>query len=227
MNTYQVRRASASLGLFNERELRALMQKGKLLPTDEVDEGAGNWNSLGVFMAALPQPAASGASASSRTPSVAQPAPMAGRHFYLHAGGSRIGPLELSKITGMARAGLIDASAMLEDITQPGHLVPLGDHAPMPAPVATVTSPALVASSNSPAAAVSSSPPPVPVAPAKSKVSYLGLWWKTTLWIYGIGAVLGYLAGNLNGFIGALVLGVLLAPIKGAFWAWIIWLFKR
>jgi len=227
MNTFQVRRASASLGLFNERELRALVQKGKLLPTDEIDEGSGNWNSLGTFMAALPQAAVSVASASVRTSSSAQPAPTAGRHFYLHANGSRIGPLELSKITGMSQAGLIDATARLEDVTQPGNLVPAGDHVPLPTPAATVTSPTPVASSNSPAAATSFTPPPVPVAPIKSKVSYLELWWKTTLWIYGIGAVLGYLAGNLNGFIGALVLGVLLAPIKGAFWAWIIWLFKR
>jgi hypothetical protein len=226
MNTYQVRRASASLGLFSERELRALVQKGKLLPTDEIDEGAGNWNSLGTFMAGLPQ-ASSVASASVRTSSSAQPAPTAGRHFYLHAGGSRIGPLELSKITGMAQAGLIDATARLEDVTQPGNLVPAGDHVPLPTPAATVTSPAPVASSNSSAAVAMSSPSPVPVASAKSKVSYLELWWKTTLWIYGIGAVFGYLAGNLNGFIGALVLGLLLAPIKGAFWGWIIWLFKR
>jgi hypothetical protein len=227
MKTYQVRRASASLGLFNERELRALMQKGKLLPTDEIDEGTGNWNSLGTFMAALPQAAASVASASARTSSAAQSPPMAGRHFYLHADGSRIGPLELSKITGMAQARLIDASARLEDVTQLGNLVPVGDHVPLPTPAVTATSPAPVASSNSPIAATSSTPPPVPVAAIKSKVSYLELWWKTTLWIYGIGAVFGYLAGNLDGFIVALVLGVLLAPIKGAFWAWIIWLFKR
>lgn len=152
---------------------------------------------------------------------------MAGRHFYLHADGSRIGPLELSKITGMAQARLIDASARLEDVTQLGNLVPVGDHVPLPTPAVTATSPAPVASSNSPIAATSSTPPPVPVAAIKSKVSYLELWWKTTLWIYGIGAVFGYLAGNLDGFIVALVLGVLLAPIKGAFWAWIIWLFKR
>ena len=203
------------------------MQKGKLLPTDEIDEGTGNWNSLGTFMAALPQAAASVASASARTSSAAQSPPMAGRHFYLHADGSRIGPLELSKITGMAQARLIDASARLEDVTQLGNLVPVGDHVPLPTPAVTATSPAPVASSNSPIAATSSTPPPVPVAAIKSKVSYLELWWKTTLWIYGIGAVFGYLAGNLDGFIVALVLGVLLAPIKGAFWAWIIWLFKR
>jgi|GEM_PF-1173222 len=222
MKTYQVRRASASLGLFNEREIRALVNKGKLLPADELDQGAGQWVALGTFLASLPPVAAS----ASARPAASAPA-AAGRHFYLHANGSRIGPLELSKITGMSQAGLIDATARLEDVTQPGNLVPAGDHVPLPTPAATVTSPTPVASSNSPAAATSFTPPPVPVAPIKSKVSYLELWWKTTLWIYGIGAVLGYLAGNLNGFIGALVLGVLLAPIKGAFWAWIIWLFKR
>jgi hypothetical protein len=222
MKTYQVRRASASLGLFNEREIRALVNKGKLLPADELDQGAGQWVALGTFLASLPPVAAS----ASARPAASAPA-AAGRHFYLHAHGSRVGPLELSKLEGMAQAGLLDASAMLEDVTQPGHLVPIGDHVALPTPAATVMSPAPGASLSSTAAAASFSPPPVAAAPAKTKVSYLGLWWKTTLWIYGIGAVLGYLAGNLNGFIGALVLGVLLAPIKGAFWAWIIWLFKR
>lgn len=222
MKTYQVRRASASLGLFNERELRALIHKGKLLPADELDQGAGQWVALGTFLASLPPDAAS----ASARPVASAPA-AAGRHFYLHAHGSRVGPLELSKLEGMARAGLIDASAMLEDVTQLGNLVPVGDHVPLPTPAATNTNPAPVVSSNSPASIASSTPPPVPVAPIKSKVSYLELWWKTTLWIYGIGALLGYLAGNLDGLIGALVLGVLLAPIKGAFWAWIIWLFKR
>jgi hypothetical protein len=84
------------------------------------------------------------------------------------------------------------------------------------APVVTLNSSASATKSTSP-----------PAKPAKSKVSYLNLWWKTSLWIYGIGAVFGYLAGNLSGFIAALLLGLLLAPIKGAFWAWIIWLFKR
>jgi len=225
MKTYQVRRASISLGLFNERELRALLQKGKLLPDDEIDQGAGQWGAVGAFVAALPSASPSGASAAQRQGSAPSVTP--GRHFYLHAGGNRVGPLELSKLEGMVQAGLLDASAMLEDVTQPGHLVPVGDHVPLPTQAATVMSPAPGATLSSTAAAASFSPPPAPVAPAKSKVSYLGLWWKTTLWIYGIGAVLGYLAGNLNGFIGALVLGVLLAPIKGAFWAWIIWLFKR
>lgn len=88
-------------------------------------------------------------------------------------------------------------------------------------------------------------PPPLPskkataatsvpaAAPSKSsagtkpKVSYLKLWLKTTLWIYGIGCLLGFLSAGSYGLGMCLVLGLLLAPIKGAFWAWIIWLFKK
>lgn len=222
MKTHQVRRATASLGLFNERELRALVQKGKLFPTDEVDDGAGKWIDLGAFMAALP---VSGASAPQAAEQQASIAPVPGRHFYLHAGGNRIGPLELSKISGMAQAGLVDAKAMLEDVSLPGQLDPIGNHVQLTPQAAKVAAPAPVVTLNSSASVTKSTPPPAK--PAKSKVSYLNLWWKTSLWIYGIGAVFGYLSGNFSGFIAALLLGLLLAPIKGAFWAWIIWLFKR
>lgn len=222
MKTHQVRRATASLGLFNERELRALVQKGKLLPTDEVDDGAGKWIDLGAFMAALP---ALGASAPQSAEQLASVAPVSGRHFYLHTGGNRIGPLEHSKISGMAQAGLVDAKAMLEDVSLPGQLDPIANHVQLSPHAAKVVAPAPVVTLNSSASVTKSTP--TPATPAKSKVSYLNLWWKTSLWIYGIGAVFGYLAGNLSGFIAALLLGLLLAPIKGAFWAWIIWLFKR
>jgi len=222
MKTHQVRRATASLGLFNERELRALVQKGKLFPTDEVDDGTGKWIDLGAFMAALP---VSGASAPQAAEQQASIAPVPGRHFYLHAGGNRIGPLELSKISGMAQAGLVDAKAMLEDVSLPGQLDPIGNHVQLTPQAAKVAAPAPVVTLNSSASVTKSTPPPA--TPAKSKVSYLNLWWKTSLWIYGIGAVFGYLSGNFSGFIAALILGLLLAPIKGAFWAWIIWLFKR
>lgn len=222
MKTHQVRRAKASLGLFNERELRALVQKGKLLPTDEVDDGAGKWIDLGAYMAALP---ASGASAPQAAEQQASIAPVPVRHFYLHAGGKRIGPLEHSKISGMAQAGLVDATAMLEDVSLPGHLDPIDKHVQLTPQAAKVAAPASVVTLNRSASVTKSTP--TPATPAKSKVSYLNLWWKTSLWIYGIGAVFGYLAGNLSVFIAALLLGLLLAPIKGAFWAWIIWLFKR
>lgn len=61
----------------------------------------------------------------------------------------------------------------------------------------------------------------------KPKVSYLKLWLKTTLWIYGIGVLFGFLAAGAYGFGWCLGAGLILAPIKGAFWAWIIWLFKK
>ena len=227
MKTYQVRRTSVSLGLFNERELRALLQKGKLQSSDEIDDGAGKWRSLGDFMASLPATAASVSSSGSRPSPTSQSAASPGLHFYLHSGGSRVGPLELSKINGMARAGMIDTSAMLEDVSTPGSLVPVASHVALAAPAAA---PAAVTPAVVPAPAYTQStvsPTPVTIAPAKQKVTYLELWWKTTLWIYGIGALFGYLSGNLNGLIGAMVIGVLFAPVKGAFWAWIIWLFKR
>ena len=227
MKAYQVRRTSVSLGLFNERELRALLQKGKLQASDEVDEGAGKWRPLGDFMASLPAPASSGSSSGSRPSPTSQSAASPGLHFYLHSGGSRVGPLELSKINGMARAGMIDASAMLEDVSAPGSLVPVASHVALAAPTAApavVTPPVATAPAYTPS---TTSPAPVTIAPAKQKATYLELWWKTTLWIYGIGALFGYLSGNLNGLIGAMVIGVVFAPVKGAFWAWIIWLFKR
>jgi len=226
MKNYQVRRAAISLGLFNERELRALMQRGKLLATDEIDEGSGKWGQLGAFIATLPAPMA----ATAQTP--ARPVPgsaVPGRNFYLHAGGQRIGPLERSKIVGMAQSGLIDLSAMLEDVALPGQLDPIADHVTLPtltpscapAPAVPGTVPSI---SPSP---VLATPPPIPPKPVTKKVSYLDLWVKATLWIYGLGALFGYLAGNMDGFLTALVLGILLAPLKGAFWAWIIWLFKK
>jgi hypothetical protein len=39
--------------------------------------------------------------------------------------------------------------------------------------------------------------------------------------------VIGFLGGNVDGMIGGLVVGLLVAPIKGAFWGWIIWLIKK
>jgi hypothetical protein len=226
MKTYQVRRAAVSLGLFNERELRALLQKGKLLATDEIDEGSGKWGQLGAFMATLPAPMPTPAQAPARPVPVSA---VPGRNFYLHAGGQRIGPLERSKIVGMAQSGLVDPSAMLEDVALPGRLDPIADHVTLPtltpsyatASAATGTVPSVAPS---PVVAV---PPPIPPKPVAKNVSYLDLWVKATLWIYGLGALFGYLAGNMDGFLAALVVGILLAPLKGAFWAWIIWLFKK
>jgi hypothetical protein len=154
---------------------------------------------------------------------------MPGLNFYLHKGGQRIGPLERAKIEGMVRAGLVDSSAMLEDIYIPGQLDPIGNHFKLslarpsiaPAPVVHHTPPSTLPS------AVSGTPHLVASNPAAKKVSFVDLWVKTTIWIYALGALFGFLAGNLNGFVVALIIGILLAPIKGAFWAWIIWLFKR
>jgi hypothetical protein len=234
MKTYQVRRAQVSLGLFNDREIRSLLQKGKLLPNDEIDQGAGRWVTLASFVSA-PAPAAASYSPDSQPPSSVSNA-MSGRHFYLHAGGNRVGPLELSKLEGMAKAGFIDASAKLEDIATPGQVVPAGNHLslsssvpvaiPAPSSQPVLSHPTSSSTPSSGASSVVSSQ--TATAPtAKPKASYLNLWLKATLWIYGIGAVLGFLTGNLNGFIGALLVGLLVAPIKGAFWGWIIWLFKK
>jgi hypothetical protein len=40
-------------------------------------------------------------------------------------------------------------------------------------------------------------------------------------------AVLGFLSNNVGGLAVALGAGLLLAPVKGAFWAWIIWLIRK
>lgn len=215
--TYTVRRAVTQLGSFSVREISALFAKGKLQATDEVGLAGGGWQSVEIFLKSIPQQQAPAA------PSPATPGRQSG--YYVTFKGQRHGPLELSKIKAMVEANLLDSSAQLENAASPGQLVGIGSVIPIvPPPLppqagVTAASPRSAVASPVTAPAVSS--------PVKPKVSYLNLWWKATLWIYLIMAVLGFLTNNLNGLAIALGAGLLLAPLKGAFWAWIIWLIRK
>jgi hypothetical protein len=136
---------------------------------------------------------------------------------------------ELSKIVGLAKSGVINASAMLEDLAAPGVLIPLARHVSLPA---AQSAPAPVVSPVSLSSAPSYSQPVVTSLTAatvstKPKVTFLECWLKASLWIYAAIVIFGFLGGNVDGLIGGLIIGVLVAPIKGAFWGWIIWLIKR
>lgn len=215
--TYTVRRAGVQLGSFSVREISALFAKGKLQATDEVGLVGGVWQTIEIFLKSIPQQQAPVAA------SPAMPARQSG--YFVTFKGQRHGPLELSKIKAMVEANLLDSSAQLENAASPGQLLNISSVIPIvPPPLPTqagvsAASPQVAVANPATAPAVSS--------PVKPKVSYLNLWWKTTLWIYLIMAVLGFLTNNLAGLAIALGAGLLLAPLKGAFWAWIIWLIRK
>lgn len=215
--TYAVRRAGNQLGVFSSKEISALFAKGKLLSNDEVGLSTGSWQLVDAFLRSIPA-----TSAGPVSPGLVSSPRQSG--FYVSFKGQRHGPLELSKIKAMVEANLLDSSATLESVTKPGHVVSIDSVVPVvppPLPAAPVVA------LNGPTVS------PVPLSatsaaqPAKPKVSYLNLWWKATLWIYVIMAVLGFLSNNLAGLAVALGAGLLLAPVKGAFWAWIIWLIRK
>lgn len=215
--TYAVRRAGNQLGVFSSKEISALFAKGKLLSSDEVGLSTGGWQPVDAFLRSIPAASAGPFS----------PGPLSSPRqsdFYVSFKGQRYGPLELSKIKAMVEANLLDSSATLESMTTPGHVVSIDSFVPMvppPLPAAPVVALNSTKASSIPLSATSAAQP------AKPKVSYLNLWWKTTLWIYAIMAVLGFLSNNLAGLAVALGAGLLLAPVKGAFWAWIIWLIRK
>jgi hypothetical protein len=216
--TYAVKRGGGELGAFSIKELAALFAKGKLLATDEVCHGPGNWQFLEVFLKNTPVPAPSPVVAS-LPPIQRQPG------YYVTYKGQRHGPLELSKIKAMIDANLLDSSATLESVLTPGKVVRIDtviSIVPPPLPA-----PSTASAANNQATFVSPVPSLTAAQPAKPKVSYMSLWLKSTLWIYLIMAVVGFLANNLAGLAVALGAGLILAPIKGAFWAWIIWLIKK
>lgn len=216
--TYAVRRAGNQLGVFSSREISALFAKGKLLSSDEVGLSTGGWQPVDAFLRSIPAASAGPFS----------PGPLSSPRqsdFYVSFKGQRYGPLELSKIKAMVEANLLDSSATLESVAMPGQVVSIDSVVPVVPP--PLPSAAPVVATNSPKVS------PVPLLatsagqPTKPKVSYLSLWWKTTLWIYAIMAVLGFLSNNVSGLAVALGAGLLLAPVKGAFWAWIIWLVRK
>jgi len=231
MINYQIRRVGAVLGLFNPGEINRLYASGKLRGTDELERSPGDWVSLSIFLATMPAPVAS---STAHTSSGAISGAATVSSFYVHSKGVRNGPLELSKISALVSTGLLDASAMLEDLASPGAMQPITHYVSMPAAPtapkdysnsqATSYQPASytpVASSASAPSSASSQ------AGAKPKVTYLECWWDATVWIYAVVVIFGYLGGNVDGLKGGLLVGLLVAPIKGAFWGWIIWLIRK
>lgn len=215
--TYAVKRAGNQLGVFSSNEISALFAKGKMLASDEVWISVGGWQLVDVFLRSVPA-----ASAAPVAPTPVSSPRQSG--FYVLFKGQRHGPLELSKIKAMVEANLLDSSATLESVAMPGQVVSIDSVVPVVPPPLPAAAPVVV--QNSPASHV----PLLATSAgtrAKPKVSYLSLWWKATLWIYSIMAVLGFLSNNLPGLAVALGAGLLLAPVKGAFWAWIIWLIRK
>ncbi len=217
-NPSPVRRAGNQLGVFSSKEISGLFSRGKLQADDEVCLPDGSWIPLGAYLKSAPATSPAGNAAA---PTVAPR--QAG--YYVFFKGQRHGPLELSKIKAMVMANLLDSSATLESTATPGQVVSIDSvvhSVPPPLPIA--------APAGFPAGKVAAArniPPGPATIPVKAKVSYLSLWWKTTLWLYAIMAVLGYLSYNLPGLAYALGAGLILAPLKGAFWAWIIWLVRK
>lgn len=225
MTNYQIRRGGATLGLFNPGEISRLLASGKLRLTDELEQAPGSWVALAAYSQSI---GAQPASPIGVTPQFSPPSAST-QNFYVHFNGVRTGPLELSKIVGLAKSGVINASAMLEDIATPGVLIPLTRHVSLPAAQsapATVVSPVSVSSAPSYSQTVVTSSAAT-AAPTKSKVTFLECWLKASLWIYAAIVIIGFLGGNVDGLIGGLIIGILVAPIKGAFWGLIIWLIKR
>jgi len=213
-----VRRAGSQLGVFSSKEISGLLSQGRLRMDDEVCLPDGRWVPLGAYLKSAP------ATLSAGTFAVPVAAPRQ-TGFYVSFKGQRHGPLELSKIKAMVTANLLDSSATLESAAAPGHVISIDSVAHAVPPPLPIVAPSGFQAGQ--VAAVRNITPGTAALPVKPKLSYLNLWWKTTLWIYVIMAVLGYLSYNLPGLAVALGAGLILAPLKGAFWAWIIWLIRK
>ena len=59
------------------------------------------------------------------------------------------------------------------------------------------------------------------------KVTYWACWWKATWILFLIGCVLGCLKAGPHGLGYAMGQGLILAPLAGFFWGWIVWLIKK
>lgn len=210
---HPVRRSGKELGIFSPKEICSLHADGRLRAGDEVGLVGGGWQDIDTFVKSMPKsPTASSMSTVASHTSI----------YFVIFKGQRHGPLEFSKIKAMMDAKLIDSTARLESVSAPGQSYSISSVVPIsPSPVTNSVIP------NPQSGSSISSAAPVASNLAKPKTSYLHLWWQTTLWIYLIMALLGFLSYNLSGLAAALGAGLLLAPIKGAFWAWIIWLFRK
>lgn len=220
--TFSVRRTGSHLGLFRLQEIHALCAKGKLGDADEVQDESGSWVSLGLFVRANPLP-----SSISPAPSAKAGSHSLGPSCHVHDNGKRIGPLEISKLEGMVKIGLLNSSSRVE---LPGSTPPYPSLAeyltiPVPPPLPPVEACRAAVPPNT--TVVGSSKSSSGGAPPRNGVSYLDIWWKATLVIYILGVLLGYLSQGPQGMAFSMGAGIVVAPIKGAFWAWIIWLFRR
>ena len=221
-----VRRNGAALGEFNDAEIVRLLAKGRLQATDEVRADSGQWVPLGVYAQSLAPIAQAGSL-------TATPGRPAARGFFLHYQGRRHGPFDIPKLEAMVRTGLLDASAMVEPADGSAPASPIGSLValPLPPPVTlgqavqpvaggggsqTATIPGTDASDSS---GDSSS--------AQGNQSFMELWIICSFWIYVGMAVLGYLNNRGSGLAAMMGAGVLLAPLKGAILAWIIWAVRK
>jgi hypothetical protein len=220
-----VRRNGAALGEFNDAEIGRLLAKGRLQSTDEVRADSGQWVPLGVYAQSLAPIAQTGSS-------TATPGRPAARGFFVHYQGRRHGPFDIPKLEAMVRTGLLDASAMVEPADGSAPASPIGSllASSLPQPVAQgqavqpvvgggVPTATLPGADDSDSSGDSSS--------AQGNQSFMELWIVCSFWIFVGMAALGYLNNRGRGLAAMMGAGLLLAPIKGAILAWIIWAVRR
>ncbi len=205
--TATVRRNAIVLGEFTDAEIGRLLAKGRLLPTDEVRTFAGQWVALADHARSLNSPTSPDGRAVSNGP--------APGGYFVHDRGRRLGPFDLMKLEAMLRSGLLDAAAMVEPgdgsgpVTSIGSLLASPIPPPLPPPYRAVS-------------AVEASP-----AARNSDASFWSLWWRSTLGIFALMALLGYLNDQGRGLAFMMGAGIFLAPMKGAVLAGLIWAFRR
>ena len=221
-----VRRNGAALGEFNDAEIGRLLAKGRLQATDEVRADSGQWVPLGVYAQSL-APIASHAGSSTATPG--RPA---ARGFFVHYQGRRHGPFDIPKLEAMVRTGLLDASAMVEPADGSAPASPIGSLValPLPPPVAQGQAVQPFAGGGAPTATLpgaDDSDSSGDSSSAQGNQSFMELWIVCSFWIYVGMAVLGYLNNRGSGLAAMMGAGVLLAPLKGAILAWIIWAVRK
>lgn len=220
-----VRRNGAALGEFNDAEIGRLLAKGRLQATDEVRADSGQWVPLGVYAHSLAPIAQAGSS-------TVTPGRPAARGFFVHYQGRRHGPFDIPKLEAMVRTGLLDASAMVEPVDGSAPASPIGSLVALslPPPVAPGQAVQPVAGGGSPTATLpgaDASDSSGHSSSAQGNQSFMELWIICSFWIYVGMAVLGYLNNRGSGLAVMMGAGVLLAPLKGAILAWIIWAVRK
>ena len=221
-----IRRNGATLGMFRDPEILRLMAKGRLLASDEVLTDSGQWRVLGDYVQSIvptAPPPSSGPSNSGRP---------AARGFFVHYQGRRHGPFDIPKLEAMVRTGLLDASAMVEPADGSAPASPIGSLValPLPPPVAQGQAVQPFAGGGAPTATLpgaDDSDSSGDSSSAQGNQSFMELWIICSFWIYVGMAVLGYLNNRGSGLAAMMGAGVLLAPLKGAILAWIIWAVRK